>query len=217
MAKLKSFQFWSQADSEKIFNLKQVKKIKELDDLLAATTDLTPVERASLDTLRQKLLEMVSGWSEEDLKVQFVGPVLNFADMAHREYRIFLDYIIKAEINNDTIGGKVDCLLAKGFFAPETPFFFLQEFKREKGRDTDPAGQLLAAMVVSQHLNGGDDILYGCYLTGRAWFFLVMKGKEYAVSDVFIVTQEDVYQVVAILRKIKVMFEHKINYVPESD
>ncbi len=216
MAKIKSFQFWSQADAEKIFNLKRVHKIQELEDLLLATDNLTPIERASLDSLRFKLLEMVFGWSEEDLKMLFIGPVLNYADMVHLEYRLFLDCPIKAEINNETIGGKVDCLLAKGYFAPETPFFFLQEFKREKGRDTDPAGQLLAAMVVSQRLNSSQDILYGCYVTGRSWFFLVLKDKEYAVSNAFNVTEKDVYQVVAILRKIKELFELKINYVAQK-
>ena len=100
--------------------------------------------------------------------------------------------------------------------APESPFFFLQEFKRERGRDTDPAGQLLAAMVVSQCLNGSEDILYGCYVTGRSWFFLVLKDKEYAVSNAFNVTEKDLYQVVAILRKIKMMFEQKINYVAQQ-
>ncbi len=216
MAKIKSFQFWTQLDVEKMFNLVQVPSLPELDDLLRVKSTLTALEKASLDALRSKLLEMASGWGEEDLKIQFIGPVINFADMAHRKYRLFFDCNIKAEINDETIGGKVDALLANGFFAPETPFFFLQEFKREKGRDTDPAGQLLAAMVVSHQLNGSNDSLYGCYITGRNWFFLIMKGKEYAISDVFVATQEDVYQVVAMLRKIKELFEKKINYVPQT-
>ena len=70
-------------------------------------------------------------------------------------------------------------------------------------------------MVVSQHPNGGDDILYGCYLTGRSWFFLVLKGREYTLSNTYNATEEDVYQIVAILRKIKTLFEHKINYVAQ--
>ena len=211
---MKSFQFWTQLDVEQNFGSSQTYVCPELDDLLAAKVDLTTEEKQQLDELSRQLDIMSFGWSEEDLKIQFIGPVLNFAKMAHRTYRIFFDYSIKADVNNETIGGKVDAVLAKGYFVPEAPFFFLQEFKREKGKDNDPAGQLLAAMVVSQQLNGNFDVMYGCFINGRIWYFLALKGNQYSISRAFDSTSEDLYQVVAMLRKIKVLFEQKIQYVP---
>ena len=45
--------------------------------------------------------------------------------------------------------------------------------------------------------------MYGCYVIGRNWFFLVLNGTEYAVSDAFVATQTDIYQIIAILRQVK--------------
>lgn len=58
-------------------------------------------------------------------------------------------------------------------------------------------------MLVARHLNDYQFPIYGCYVVGRNWFFMILQNNEYAVSDAFVATQEDIYQIVAILRKIK--------------
>ncbi|MCK6690905.1 MAG: hypothetical protein L6Q97_02255 [Thermoanaerobaculia bacterium] len=212
MARFKTFQWWQQQEVDRMFDLRKQRSLNDLDLLLQAKTSFEPEEKESLLKFQARLQNMVAAWSEEDLKMLFISPVLNAADLVHDDYRIFFDYTIKAEINGEWIGGKVDCLLAKGYQIPEEPFFFLQEYKREKGRDTDPIGQLLAAMVVAQHLNKDRDTLYGCYIIGRNWFFVALKGQEYAISDAFVATQEDLFQIIAILRHVRALFEEKIGY-----
>ena len=67
-------------------------------------------------------------------------------------------------------------------------------------------------MVVAQVKNSDDTPLLGCYVNGRMWFFVALVGKKYAVSAAYDATQQDLYIVVALLRKIKRMFEEKIHF-----
>jgi glutathione peroxidase-family protein len=55
-------------------------------------------------------------------------------------------------------------MLAAGYFEPKAPFFFLQEYKKEKGTADDVIGQLLSAMLVAQNINNNNKPLYGCRL-----------------------------------------------------
>ena len=66
-------------------------------------------------------------------------------------------------------------------------------------------------MVTAQALNNEpEQTVYGCYIIGRDWFFVVLKGKEYAVSDVYVATQNAIYDIVGILKKVQTMFEKKL-------
>ncbi|MGB0929991.1 MAG: hypothetical protein ACPGVB_04400 [Chitinophagales bacterium] len=68
---------------------------------------------------------------------------------------------------------------------------FFHEYKKEKGSADDPIGQLLAAMMVGQKLNDNQKPVYGAYVVGRNWFFVVLEGKKYCINNNFSVTQKD--------------------------
>jgi hypothetical protein len=40
--------------------------------------------------------------------------------------------------------------------------------------------------------------LYGCYVVGRNWFFLVLNGKEYDVSLAYDATQDDLFDILGL-------------------
>ena len=212
MAKIKSFQYWFQQEVEQKFGIKKVSKLQALTDLLNVKPDSDDIERKRLEKLRIEVGDMINALGEEDLKMFFIAQLINIVGFINREYRMFFDQNLNGEINGETIGGKVDCLLAKGFQIPEEPFFFLQEYKSESRKSTDPLGQLLAAMVLAQVKNNAEEPLFGCYVNGRMWFFVALVGNKYAVSAAFDATQDDLYVVVALLRKIKRMFEEKIHF-----
>jgi hypothetical protein len=212
MAKIKSFQYWHQQEVEQKFGLVKVPILKELKDLLDVQPDSDDAEKKQLENLRVRIDDMINALSEEDLKMYFISQLINIVDFFKREYRMFFDQNLNGEINGETIGGKVDCLLAKGYQIPEQPFFFLQEYKSEIRRATDPLGQLLAAMVVTQTKNQDDFPLFGCYVNGRMWFFVALVGKKYAVSHAYDTTQDDIFIVITVLRKIKRLFEEKIHF-----
>jgi hypothetical protein len=64
-------------------------------------------------------------------------------------------------------------------------------------------------MVAAQVQNKDNEVLYGCYVSGRNWFFVVMEGKNYAVSNAFNATNDDIFQLYAILLFFKQKIEEK--------
>ena len=106
-----------------------------------------------------------------------------------------------------SLGGRTDEIIASGYRDPKTPFFAVNEYKKETDPDGDPAGQALAAMLVGHELNlqkGVDLPVYGCYIRGRNWFFMVLEGNTYAISQAFDSTDiEDAYQILRILFQLK--------------
>jgi hypothetical protein len=214
-ARMKSFQYWSEQDVRMLFGLKKQSTNPALDNLLTVKNDLTAHELQLLDKYRARLLKMANAWNEEDLKMYFISQIIELTDIGtdDENYRFFFDYLIKGKVNDEIIGGKVDALLATGYQTPIAPFFFLKEYKAEKKRETDPLGQLLAAMVVAQQHNDSQELIYGSYVLGRFWIFLVFEGNEYTISPAYDMTQTDVYEVVLILRKIKELFKKKLNLI----
>ena len=124
-----------------------------------------------------------------------------------KEYRNFSQRKLTATVNNIFIGGVVDYVVACGYQKPAHPFFCLHEYKRPRrtvspfwgdGRGADPVGQLLSEMITVQHLNKENGIehpIYGIYVEGKFWNFIVLDGKEYAESDSYDATKDEIFEI----------------------
>jgi hypothetical protein len=115
---------------------------------------------------------------------------------------------MSASIEGKTLSVTCDCLIASplGYNTPKTPYFFLQEFKKEKEHSSDPEGQMLAAMLIAQTMNQNEQPVYGAWLTGSTWIFTVLQGKNYYFSNNFDATNKnDLLKIVFIIRKLKVL------------
>lgn len=147
------------------------------------------------------------GWNEEELKMKLLAQLFQFADIdVPNKLKSFYERTITVEFDNFIISQKVDCMFATpiGHNTPGKPFFFMQEFKREKGDKADPKAQMLAAMLAAQHLNADGKEIYGSYVMGRYWFFAVLQDQTLHISRPFIATNyEDLLRTVAILCRIK--------------
>jgi hypothetical protein len=108
-----------------------------------------------------------------------------------------------AVVNDIKLTGRVDFVLATGKTKPIQPFFFLHEYKKERGSDNDPRAQLLVEMLAARELNQTGYPLYGCYVVGRNWFFVVLDGNEYSESLEYSAVQDDIFQIFSILREAK--------------
>ncbi len=62
-------------------------------------------------------------------------------------------------------------------------------------------------MVVAQHLNKREHPIYGSYILGRFWHFVILDQQQYSVSDAYMVTQKSIYDVLAILKQVKAYIE----------
>jgi hypothetical protein len=62
-------------------------------------------------------------------------------------------------------------------------------------------------MLVGQHQNiaaGNDFPVYGCYVIGRNWFFVILEGNKYTQSKPFVSTEyNDALQILRILFQLK--------------
>jgi hypothetical protein len=214
--KYKSFEKWKIQEVENEFGLNQLFKLPLLSDLVKHETIFTEKETIEIEELKELLLRMVVSWNEYDMSIMFIGPLFRLLDMQNKKYRTFFNHYLTLEINGKEIAGRVDGMLAKGWQIPEKPLFFMQEYKSESGPNGDPLGQLLIEMVAAQAVNNDpDQALYGCYIIGRNWFFVVLQEKNYAVSNAYVATDIAIFDIVGILKKIKKMFELKIGYVAD--
>ena len=204
---LKPFEKWNIDQLKTEFQLNRVRTLPRLETWIASTTTFSERDKDYVLRLRDFLLENVDFWNEEELKFKFIGPLISIVRFDTEEYSAFLDRKLPAELNGEKITGIVDFMVATGKVEPQEPFFFLHEYKKERGANNDPLGQLLIAMYAAQTLNAQKHPLYGCYVVGRNWFFVVLEGKDYAVSDTFVSTQDDVFQIVAILQQAKAYIE----------
>ncbi len=211
--KYKSFEKWKSQEVDREFGLKRNFNFPDyLTSFLKVASDVSDSERKTLENLQKLLFRMAEAWNEFDMSIAFIGPVLGIIDLQQDTYRTFFNHSLKTIFNGKEIGGRIDCMLAKGWQIPENPIFFLQEYKQESGTNNDPMGQLLIEMYVAQHLNNEPESeIYGCYIVGRNWFFVVLNGKEYAVSNAYNASTNSIFEIVAILKKVKILFEKKIN------
>ena len=77
--------------------------------------------------------------------------------------------------------------------------------------NNDPEGQLLSAMLTTQTLNVATYPLYGVYVQGKYWNFVILKDKEYAISPSFDATKEvDLNSIVSILKRCKGYIEKQL-------
>lgn len=188
----------------KIFGLRRVNKLQALEDWLINLPDLTAEEITVAKVYQRRLLENIDDWNEQELSLGFIGPIINLIPFKI-PYRLnfFAQRPLSTTIDTYELYGKPDGMLASGAFEPEAPYFSFHEYKKDVNSSGDPAGQNLAAMLLGQHQNKESEVIYGCYVVGRLWYFMVLKDKEYAISKDYSTTEEDIFEVVKILKSLR--------------
>ncbi len=179
-----------------------------LDVLLRTTPAAAPENEVLLEKYRQRLERKGAFWNEEELKMRFIAFLFDYVDIEKDgEIEIFFERTLTASLQGVKQNVKCDCLLARpfGIYEPQVPYFFLQEFKKQKQKQNEDAeGQMLLAMLLAQQINNNQKPLYGCFLQGKYWVFSVLHGNNYCISRTYEVTRrEDLMQVVFILRNLK--------------
>jgi hypothetical protein len=216
--KYKSFEKWRAQEVEAEFALNRVgvQALPHLQNLLQMPLNVTENERVRLAELQDELRVMVEAWNEYDISIAFIGPLFTLLKLQNRTHRAFYNHTLTTILKGKEIKGRIDCMLAKGWQIPSVPLFFLQEYKPESGPNGDPIGQLLIEMIAAQTINAmpDEEPVYGCYIIGRNWYFTVLQGKNYAITDTFVATNEqDLLHIFTILKQIKHLFEVKIGFV----
>ena len=154
--------------------------------------------------------------------LKLISPIINLSKLDSSKFATFAEVPLKTEFQTITneqveLGGIVDMVYATGVSESKAPYFCMHEYKREKGNKADPRGQLLAEMLTAQQLNPYTDVMYGLYVNGRNWFFAALeKNRNYAFSMAYDSINTDIYDIVKILRKLRIYVEEKISTLPPN-
>jgi hypothetical protein len=107
--------------------------------------------------------------------------------------------------------GRVDGMIASGFREPDKPYFCLYEYKKEKDPEGDPAAQALVAMMVAQDKNADNLPVYGGFIIGKNWQFMVLKDRKYAISNTYSADSADIYAIFQAIKGLKIIISERIN------
>ena len=164
------------------------------------------IEQSTIFFLENLLKEesvFIKKYNEEDLKINFITPILNRINfkMRDREIRTFYQGSLTYKTDKFILQGTADFFVSKGLFYSEKPYFFIQEFKKNQ-YGLDPEPQLLAELISAVELNDFKTIK-GAYIVGAIWNFVILKKikvhkYEYFISPNFDSTKihdlEDIYK-----------------------
>jgi hypothetical protein len=182
-----------------------------MDEWLAATGTLTEADSALLTESQIKLIEYADSWNEEELKMQFICMLMFLARFSNT-IRTYYDREISEDVEDIFLLCKSDMMLSKGIGELiKSPYFFMHEYKREKKYSGDPIGQMLGGMLIGQAKNKNGKPMYGCYVQGRFWFFCILEGKEYVISQPLNAgLLHDAETIVFILRKLNTLILERL-------
>ena len=201
---MRAFENWFTQDVEDQLGLVQVSSFKPLTDWLSVVLQPDAYEERSLNRLTQSLADNADFWNEDELKLNFIAPLLFMVTPWAKPYKPFSQCRLRAVVNDIEIGGIVDYMIAQGRQIPKKPIFCLHEYKQEAKRDTDPKGQLLVEMVAAQETNADGRPVYGCYVICRLVFFIVLLDSQYGVSLAYDATRmSQLLEILAVLEKLK--------------
>jgi hypothetical protein len=207
---------WKEGEMIRVFNLNRIFNaptplMKEWLDV--DIPNLNVVEHYNFDKALAKIQKSFSGWNEEELKIKFIGPILELGQMIEDDVVIgYFDKIISAVVEGIKLTVKSDFMLAKGtldYFT--TPYFHFQEYKPFKNPSGDSMAQLLEAFLIAQEKNQNGKPMYGVDIMGKQWTFVTMEGKSYCMSKSYDATdKEDLLAIIAILRKFRYILETRL-------
>ncbi len=202
---MSKFSEWELAKLDERFNLTQVNNLPALQQWLDGSANISDLERQILLTLQQGLAQDVLHWNEQELFMNFIAPVFRFVDFSSPKFNLFAERYLSGTVDGESISGNPDGMIASGWREPKVPYFCLQEYKPQKDPHGDPVAQCLAAMLVAQELNQHQRPIYGCYVLGRSWSFMVLQGREYAISLAYDSTKPEIFDIFRILKALKAM------------
>ncbi|MEM7537363.1 MAG: hypothetical protein AAF639_34655, partial [Chloroflexota bacterium] len=178
---------------EKRIGVQEVMNKPVLLDWLSRDAEVSDYDHQKLIQLQQKLRINFRHWNETELAYGFIAPLMDLVDFSGNDINFFAERTLAGQVGPLELSGKPDGLIASGLREPERPYFCLHEYKREEDAEGDPAGQVLAAMLVAQELNKQELPIYGCYVKGNIWYLLVLEGLEYSISDSYSATGNDIF------------------------
>lgn len=203
-----TFQKCTPKKLEEWFGLRRSVVSQTLDRWLQTESEPSELESGLLQHLQAILIGNADAWNEQELALSCIGPLftlVNFSDLYR--FNLFsqrkIGTVLTGTSGEIDLSGEPDGIVATGYWEPEVPMFAFSEYKRLIDPNGDPAGQCLAAMLVGQALNEQPQPIYGSYVIGDVWRFLVLEGKTYTISQSYVATKDEIFDILRILKALK--------------
>ncbi len=203
---MSNFRTWSLTKLNKRFGLNRLRTMPEIEAWeKEAVFPLSDYDTYFLKNSQDLLADNVFTWNEEELAQNFIGPLFSWLKFSSKHANIFNERSFVGVVEGEELSGEPDAIIASGHDEPEKPYFCFHEYKKEspplspqiggiKGGG-DPAGQCLAAMLVAQEINEHKYPVFGIYVVGQNWYFVVLKGKDYTISPSFSAISDEIYPI----------------------
>lgn len=200
----KSFEKWFTEELELTFGIQRQEQLSPLTNWLNTTLNIDETEQNALNILQKEYISQRELWNEQELQSLFIIPLIKLVKYGDKNYRFFLERKLTAKVQNETLNGNVDFMIAEGQQIPRNPFFCIHEYKASKKADNDPQGQLLAAMLAAQAKNEDKNTpIYGCVVVQDLWKFVVLDQEKFAVSSNFDASKPEITTIFKMLKQIK--------------
>jgi len=199
------FSDWTKEELEDTFLLSRHRTLTTFDEWIAcaATQSIDDVETIIISRLKELLIDHVDAWNETELIEYFIGPMLTFVNFNTPEFSIFSERPLSAIVGDYELAGEPDAVIAKGTYSPKVPYFCFHEYKKDNEPKGDPAAQALSAMLAAQALNPRPHPIYGLYVVGKLWHFMVLQERDYAISHGFLADGDDISSIFKMLKALK--------------
>ena len=202
-----SFKDWTLDSLDKAFGLGQIWAtdctVLQHWIQLSQNQSISDFERQTLLNLQRPLIWAGKAWNEFELENKFISPVFMTVEFDDTKIGYFLERTIHEKIGEYELSGVVDGMIATGSRSPHIPFFCMHEYKRSVDNEGNPDAQALAAMLVAREKNGNEKPIYGLYVVGLIWNFMVLNGNEYCVSKDYKSDDEEVFAIFQMLKALK--------------
>jgi hypothetical protein len=209
--KTATFKEWDLDGLDIAFNLKQ--RLENEFELLpqweslAQTLEISEFERQTLFNLQQPLIWGGRAWNETELENKFISPLIMATQINDREIGYFLERPLSGIVEDYQLSGIVDGVIASGVRNPHTPYFCFHEYKRSIENQGTPDAQALAAMLVAREINQNKLPIYGLFIVGLIWNFVVLNGHDYCISKNYSADNDQVLGIFKMLKALKQMIK----------
>lgn len=215
---MRTFDSFTFEEVEEMFGIKDVENLALLTEWISSPYTGDVMQTHNLQRIRNRLFKYILNWNEDELKMFFIGPMIDLVEMETADFKPYTQRNVAATIQTIEVTGRVDFMIAKGRRTAKPPYFCIHEYtctepsrsEQEVEDKGDPLGQLLIAMLAAQTLNENKFPILGAYIVGRNWFFVVLDNNQYAISPEYDASSEDIFQIFAILQKSKEIIQRHI-------
>lgn len=205
---------WTLTSLDKAFKLTQVWDSELINSWQAIPVEIDEFETRSLLNLQKPLIKAGKAWNEVELENKFISPLIMTANIDDDKIAYFLERSLSGIVGDYELSGVVDGMIATGFRDPDIPLFCMHEYKRSVENQGTPDAQALAAMLVAREMNNNDKPIYGLYVVGLIWNFMVLNGNEYCVSKDYKSDNEEIFLIFKMLKALKQIIKAELQVAP---